>query len=75
MSILSALLQPADAPRGTAELRHLETLERSLISGLLIAQAHSYTDQLTSDPPHRTRKPQSTGSSRRSSAPPTAATP
>jgi transcriptional regulator GlxA family with amidase domain len=41
-------------PRGTAGLRHLETLERSLISGLLIAQAHSYTDQLISDPPQRT---------------------
>jgi AraC-like DNA-binding protein len=53
MSILSALLQSADAPSGT-ELRHLESLERSLISGLLIAQAHSYTDQLTSDPPQRT---------------------
>ena len=54
MSILSALLQSADAPRGTAELRHLESLERSLISGLLISQAHSYTGQLTSDPPQRT---------------------
>ncbi len=54
MSILSALLQSADAPRGTAELRHLESLERALISGLLISQAHSYTGQLTSDPPQRT---------------------
>jgi AraC-like DNA-binding protein len=54
MSILSALLQSADAPRGPAELRHLESLERALISGLLISQAHSYTEQLTSDPPQRT---------------------
>ena len=51
LSILSALLQSADGPRGTAELRHLESLERSLISGLLISQVHSYTEQLTSDPP------------------------
>jgi transcriptional regulator GlxA family with amidase domain len=54
MSILSALLQSADAPRGPAELRHLESLERALISGLLVSQAHSYTGQLTSDPPERT---------------------
>ena len=51
MSILSALLQSVDAPRGAAELRHLESLERSLISGLLISQVHSYTEQLTADPP------------------------
>ena len=49
MSILSALLQSADGPRGPAELRHLESLERSLISGLLISQVHSYTELLTAD--------------------------
>jgi AraC-like DNA-binding protein len=56
MSILSALLQSADASRSAAELRHLESLERSLISGLLISQVHSYTDQLATDT-HR-RAPQ-----------------
>jgi AraC-like DNA-binding protein len=50
MSVLSALLQSADGPRGPAELRHLESLERSLISGLLVSQVHSYTDLLTADP-------------------------
>lgn len=54
MSILSVLLQSADGPRGTAELRHLASLERSLISGLLISQVHSYTDLLTSGPPQNT---------------------
>jgi hypothetical protein len=49
MSVLSALLQSADGPRGPAELRHLESLERSLISGLLISQVHSYTELLTSN--------------------------
>jgi hypothetical protein len=34
-------------------MRHLESLERALISGLLISQARSYTGQLTSDPPQR----------------------
>lgn len=57
MSILSALLQSADASRSAAELRHLESLERSLISGLLISQVHSYTDQLAADAP-RQRAPQ-----------------
>ena len=53
MSILSALLQSADASRNAAELRHLESLERSLISGLLISQVHSYTEQLAADPSRR----------------------
>jgi AraC-like DNA-binding protein len=52
MSILSALLQSADASHSTAEMRHLESLERSLISGLLLSQVHSYTDQLATDSPH-----------------------
>ena len=50
MSILSALLLSADASRSTAELRHLESLERSLISGLLISQVHSYTDAVGHGP-------------------------
>ncbi len=75
MSILSALLQSADTSHSAAELRHLESLERSLISGLLISQVHSYTDQLATDtPPSMPRRPQSTGSSTKSSAPLTAAT-
>lgn len=53
MSILAALLQSVDGPGSTAELRHLELLERSLISGLLVSQVHSYTGQLTADPSHR----------------------
>ena len=53
MSILAALLQSADRPGSIAEMRHLELLERSLISGLLISQVHSYTGQLAKDPPHR----------------------
>ena len=53
MSILSALLQSVEAARSAAELRHLESLERSLISGLLISQVHSYTEQLATDTPRR----------------------
>jgi AraC-like DNA-binding protein len=53
MSILSALLQSVDRPGSTAEMRHLESLEHSLISGLLLSQVHSYTDQLATDAPHR----------------------
>jgi AraC-like DNA-binding protein len=50
MSILSALLQSVDGLGTAAELRHLESLERSLISGLLISQVHSYTEDLATDP-------------------------
>ena len=51
MSVLSALLQSIDAPRGPVGL--CQTLEHSLISGLLISQLHSYTEQLTDDPTRR----------------------
>jgi AraC-like DNA-binding protein len=53
MSILSALMQSVDVPGDSPHPRHLELLERSLISGLLVSQAHSYTDQLTTDPSQR----------------------
>jgi hypothetical protein len=56
MSILSALPQSADGPRGTADLRHLESLERSLVSVLLISQVHSFTELLTSDQPQHARR-------------------
>ena len=42
--------RPSNWPAGSAELLHLESLERSLISGLLIYQVHSYTELLTSNP-------------------------
>ena len=50
MSILAALLQSVDATGEEPALRHVELLERSLISGLLVSQPHSYTEQLTADP-------------------------
>lgn len=50
MSILAALLQSVDTPGDGPPLRHLELLERSLISGLLVSQPHSYTEQLTAEP-------------------------
>ncbi len=48
-SVLSALLQAVDASGGPMHLHHLELLERSLISGLLLSQAHSYSEQLATD--------------------------
>lgn len=50
LSILAALLQSVDASADGPPLRHLELLERSLISGLLVSQSHSYSEQLTADP-------------------------
>lgn len=50
MSVLSALLQSVDHSADPMHLRHLELLERSLISGLLLSQPHSYTEQLVNDP-------------------------
>jgi AraC-like DNA-binding protein len=49
-AILAALLQSVDTPRDGPRLRHLEMLERSLISGLLVSQVHSYSEQLVTDP-------------------------
>lgn len=50
MSILAALLQSVDASGDGPPMRHLELLERSLISGLLVSQPHSYSEQLITDP-------------------------
>lgn len=50
MAILSALLQAVDAPGDRVRRHHLELLERSMISGLLLSQLHSYTDRLVDDP-------------------------
>jgi hypothetical protein len=61
MSILAALLQSVDVPGGNLHPHDVELLERSLISGLLVSQVHSYTDQLTTDPNHR--GPRSAGAS------------
>jgi AraC-like DNA-binding protein len=49
MSVLAALLQSVDPPGGPVHPHHSELLERSLISGLLLSQEHSYTDQLVTD--------------------------
>ena len=49
ISVLAALLQSLDAPGSPVHVHHLELLERSLISGLLLAQPHSYTEQLVTD--------------------------
>ena len=53
LSLLSALLQSSDTPRTGPLTRHLESLERSLVSGLLVSQTHSYTDALSTDPVQR----------------------
>lgn len=50
ISILSALLQSVEPSGAVPHLRHLEMLERSLISGLLLSQPHSYSEQLHSEP-------------------------
>ncbi len=50
MTVLSALLQSMGPARDRVHAHHLELLERSLISGLLLSQPHSYTEELTADP-------------------------
>jgi AraC-like DNA-binding protein len=50
LSILSALLQSVQICAEPAHPHHEELLERSLVTGLLLSQRHSYTDQLQSDP-------------------------
>lgn len=49
MGILTALLQSVEASSRLVR-HHVELLERSLITGLLLSQVHSYTDQLTEGP-------------------------
>ena len=49
MAILSALLQSVATPGNQMLLRHLELLERSLITGLLLSQIHSYSDDFAGD--------------------------
>lgn len=50
MTVLSALLQSM-GPTGTRlHAHHLELLERGLVTGLLLSQPHSYTEDLTADP-------------------------
>jgi AraC-like DNA-binding protein len=48
LGLLGSLLEYVDShpTAGRASARHLELLEQSLISGLLLAQLHSYTDDL-----------------------------
>lgn len=53
LSLLSALLECADAPKTGPLLRHMEALEGALISGLLVSQTHSHTDTLTAAPVKR----------------------
>lgn len=50
MSILAALLHAVDPIGNGASLHHVELLERGLISGLLLSQLHSYSEQLVTDP-------------------------
>lgn len=47
LSVLIAFLEEGD--QGGAAAMHLELLQRSLISGLLLAHAHSYSDAVTQD--------------------------
>ncbi|MFJ3802503.1 AraC family transcriptional regulator [Streptomyces sp. NPDC090088] len=51
MAILSALLRSVDVPGGPVYGHHQELLERSLVTGLLLSQPHSYTEQLLTGPP------------------------
>lgn len=52
MAVLAALLQSVDAVSEQPPQRHVELLERSLISSLLMSQPHSYSEDLVvrSDP-------------------------
>jgi AraC-like DNA-binding protein len=54
MAVLAALLHSVGSPTDPVHLHHLELLERSLISGLLLAQPHSYTEELDTG---RSRRP------------------
>lgn len=45
-TVLAALLHSVDAVGQRAHGHHLQLLERSLISGLLLSQLHSYSEQL-----------------------------
>lgn len=49
-SILAALLHSAAPGLDRLRARHLDLLERSLISSLLLAQPHSYSAELTAEP-------------------------
>lgn len=53
LSILSTTLEFATAAMSPADAHVVESLERSLISGLLVAQPHSLTGELTAEPDHR----------------------
>ncbi|MEV7389137.1 AraC family transcriptional regulator [Streptomyces sp. NPDC091215] len=50
MSILSALLHSVNVPGDPLPGHHQELLERSLVTGLLLSQRHSYTEQLHTGP-------------------------
>ncbi|MEU2424901.1 AraC family transcriptional regulator [Streptomyces sp. NPDC007851] len=52
VALLSGLLSFLDGghARTPAAVRHIETLERSLISGLLLSQPHSYSEVLWTEP-------------------------
>ncbi|GAA2345911.1 AraC family transcriptional regulator [Streptomyces violaceusniger] len=51
LALLSGLLSFLDGhARTPAAVRHIETLERSLISGLLLSQTHSYSEALRTEP-------------------------
>lgn len=56
LALLSGLLSFVDSgcARNPAAARHVETLERSLISGLLLSQRHSYSDALWAGPARST---------------------
>ncbi len=53
LSILSTMLQFATASMTAADAHVVRSLERSLISGLLVAQQHSRTRELTAEPDER----------------------
>ena len=75
ISVLSALLASVDTPDDSPHRHHLELLERSLISGLLLAQPHSTPSTWSPIVDARLRRARSNESSKKSSVPPTVATP
>ncbi|MET8979369.1 AraC family transcriptional regulator [Streptomyces sp. NPDC004539] len=50
-AVLSALLQTVHLPADPVYGHHQELLERSLVTGLLLSQPHSYTEQLLAGTP------------------------
>jgi AraC-like DNA-binding protein len=50
MALLAGLLRTVETSGADVHPRHLELLERGLVSGLLVSQDHSYSEELTAAP-------------------------